>query len=139
MPLGSAEPLDPSTISQVTTGALAYPWLGWKLKRSAVVKAVDAAFKETESKAVDDLESKVESILEMTEMVNENIAEQTRNVATKQQLEEMNERMGKMEGKIDAKMNELNEKMDAILAAFKAGSTGDRTSVPGETDAKEAW
>ena len=75
----------------------------------------------------------------MTEMVNENIAEQTRNVATKQELEEMNERMGKMEGKIDAKMNELNEKMDAILAAIKAGSTGDRASVPGETDAKEAW
>ena len=106
---------------------------------------MDAAFKETTAK--------IGRILDITERVNEKLVRQTRNVATKQGIVEMNEKMEKkmnemnekiemmeekMDANIDAKMNELNEKMDAILAAIQActhmrapaGSTLARTLPP---------
>ena len=85
---------------------------------------MDAAFEESESK--------VGRILDITERVNDKLVEQTRNVATKQELAKLNDRMEKemkgmkeMNEKLEAKMD---AKMDAILAAIQALGVPDGTA-----------
>ena len=100
---------------------------------------MDAAFEESESK--------VGRILDITERVNDKLVEQTRNVATKQELAKLNEELVEQTKQELAKMNdrmekemkgmkEMNEKleakmdakMDAILAAIQALGVPDGTA-----------
>ena len=92
-----AEFLNLSTTSQVTTGALAYPSLGRKLKREAVKKAVDAVFEESESQ--------VGRILDITERVNEKLQQEMNK--TKNKLNEMEIKLSEMEKKLDRILNAI--------------------------------